>query len=111
VGDAGLVRALATDYRSAPLSERDRAMLDYAVKLTREPRAVTAADVGTLRSVGFDDTAVLDVCQVVSYYNYVNRLADGLGVELESWWRDEELTVSRAEFESRRGGGGAGGST
>ena len=54
-------------------------MLRYAVKLTRTPAAVTAEDVDTLRTAGFDDDAILDICQVTAYYNYVNRLADGLG--------------------------------
>ena len=73
-------------------------MLDYAVRLTRTPREVTEADVVGLREVGFDDTAILDICQVVSYYNYVNRLADGLGVELEDSWTDEELTITHEDF-------------
>lgn len=103
-------KALAADYRSASLGARDRAMLDYAVKLTRAPHSIRAADVGALRDAGFDDTAILDICQVVSYYNYVNRLADGLGVELEEGWRSEELTLTRAEFERglRKGGEGSG---
>ena len=46
-----------------------------------------------------DDTALLDICQVVSYYNYVNRLADGLGVELEDYWEEEALTMDQKEFE------------
>jgi alkylhydroperoxidase family enzyme len=61
-------------------------MLDYAVKLTREPWAMSAHDVEALRRAGFDDAAILDVNQVTSYYAFVNRLADGLGVELESIW-------------------------
>lgn len=73
-------------------------MLDYAVRLTRTPHGVTEADVVALREAGFDDTAILDICQVVSYYNYVNRLADGLGVELEDSWTDEELTITREDF-------------
>ena len=67
-------------------------MLDYALKLTRDPGSMEADDVGRLRDVGFDDRAVLDICQVVSYYNYVNRLADGLGVELEEEWDDARPT-------------------
>ena len=74
-------------------------MLRYAVKLTRTPHEVSASDVDRLREVGFDDTGVLDICQVVSYYAYVNRLADGLGVELESGW-DGQLTLDRNEFEA-----------
>ena len=61
-------------------------MLDYAVKLTREPWEMTEADVEALRRAGFDDAAILDVNQVTGYYAYVNRLADGLGVELEASW-------------------------
>ncbi len=76
-------------------------MLRYAQKLTRTPRDVSRHDVDRLREVGFDDTAVLDICQVVSYYNYVNRLADGLGVELEDFWEDDELTMGREEFAAR----------
>ena len=76
-------------------------MLDYAVKLTVTPHDVTETDISNLRSSGFDETAILDLCQVVSYYNYVNRLADGLGVELENYWEAEEFTMTREEFDSR----------
>ncbi len=61
-------------------------MLDYAVKLTRTPGAMAEPDIEALRAVGFNDRAVLDINQVTAYYGYVNRLADGLGVELEPWW-------------------------
>ena len=77
-------------------------MLDYVVKLTRTPGEMTAADVELLRAAGFDHTSVLDICQVASYYNYVNRLADGAGVELEPYWSDEELSLTREAFEARR---------
>lgn len=58
-------------------------MLDYAVKLTLEPWSMVQGDVLRLREAGFEDTAILDINQVTGYYAYVNRLADGLGVELE----------------------------
>lgn len=58
-------------------------MLVYVDTLTRTPAAIRAEDVETLRSAGFSDAAILDICQVAAYYAYVNRLADGLGVELE----------------------------
>ncbi|MCB8954147.1 MAG: peroxidase [Ardenticatenales bacterium] len=58
-------------------------MLDYAAKLTRTPGAITAADVAALREVGFDDRAIHDICAVTAYFAFVNRIADGLGVELE----------------------------
>ncbi len=78
-------------------------MLDYAVKLSLTPWSVGEEDVECLREVGFGSAAILDICQVASYYNYVNRMADGLGVELEDNWREEDLTVTRSEFEERRG--------
>ncbi len=61
-------------------------MLGYAEKLTREPWAMTRDDVVALRAAGFDDTAIFDIAQVAAYFAYVNRLADGLGVELEGYW-------------------------
>lgn len=79
-------------------------MLDYAIKLSRTPSAVTSDDVERLRGAGFEDAAILDICQVTSYYNYVNRLADGLGVELESSWRNEDLSISREQFQQARKG-------
>ncbi len=75
--------AIEQDYREAELSPRERAMLSYAVKLTLTPSEMGQADVQHLREVGLSDAAILDVCQVTAYYNYVNRLAEGLGVELE----------------------------
>ena len=84
-----MVEALARDYTTADLSERDRAMLDYAARLTREPWAMGEQDVKKLRDSGFDDRAVLDICQITAYYAYVNRLADGLGVELEGYWPED----------------------
>lgn len=84
--DDALVEALSTDYRTASVSVAERAMLDYAVKLTLEPWEVVEDDVAPLRAAGFDDTAILDVAQVAAYYNYVNRMAQGLGVELEDHW-------------------------
>ena len=77
-------------------------MLDYAVKLTRTPGKVDEGDVAGLRDAGFDDVAILDICQIVCYYNYVNRLADGLGVELEDGWETGALTLTPSEFKSHR---------
>lgn len=64
-------------------------MLDYAVKLTREPWTMTAEDVAALRRAGFEDAAILDINQVAAYYAFVNRLADGLGVEIEDSMKKE----------------------
>ena len=79
-----LLAALASDYRKADLSAADLAMLDYAVKLTRWPGDMNEADVGYLRAQGFEDRAIHDICAITAYYAFVNRIADGLGVELES---------------------------
>lgn len=64
-------------------------MLSYSVKLTHDPGAMTSADVESLRDVGFSDRDILDIVEVVSYYAYVNRVADGLGVQIESWIPDD----------------------
>ena len=85
--DDALVEALQTDYRQANLSPADRAMLDYAYKLTLTPWDMVEADVQALRDHGFSDQAILDINQITAYYAYVNRIADGLGVPLEDFWQ------------------------
>lgn len=87
IGDDKLGRTLQEDFRTAPLDETDRAMLEYAAKLTLEPWNMERADVENLRAKGFSDEAILDIAQVTGYYAFVNRLADGLGVELEDYWK------------------------
>ncbi len=72
------------DFRTAPLTVRERATADYAVKLTSRPASVAEADVVALREVGFTDAEILDICQITAYFNFVNRMANGLGVELEA---------------------------
>lgn len=63
-------------------------MLAYVEKLTLTPWEMVETDVVMLREAGFSDAAILDINQVTSYYAYVNRLADGLGVELEGFWEE-----------------------
>ena len=65
-------------------------MLNYAEKLSLEPWNMEEADVLELRDAGFSNAGILDIAQVTSYYAFVNRLADGLGVELESFWKENE---------------------
>jgi len=79
-----LLSALEQDHTRATLDETDRVILDYATKLTLTPREMNAGDVQGLRDVGLDDRAIHDVCAITAYFNFVNRMADGLGVELES---------------------------
>jgi uncharacterized peroxidase-related enzyme len=79
-----LVSTLVSDHRQAPLNGADSAMLDYAVKLTEAPAIVSQADVEALRAAGFDDRAIHDICAITAYFAFVNRIADGLGVEMEA---------------------------
>jgi uncharacterized peroxidase-related enzyme len=78
-----LVDALQTDYRSAPISEQDRTMLDYVVKLTKDATKVSPDDHAKLRAVGFDDRGILQITLIASWFNYINRVADALGVGRE----------------------------
>jgi uncharacterized peroxidase-related enzyme len=81
--DEELAAALRRDYREARISDQDRAMLDYAVKVTLSPARVTSTDVDRLRKAGFSDQAILQINLIASWFNYVNRVADGLGVGRE----------------------------
>lgn len=83
--DDTFAAAIEQDWETADgLSRKRRAMLGYAVKLTLNPQEMVEEDVAKLREVGFSDVDVLHVAEVVGYYAYVNRIADGLGVKLES---------------------------
>ncbi len=84
-----MVNQLKTDYTNADLTPPQRAMLDYAVKLTESPTLMEAVDLKPLREAGFDDKAILDINQIVAYFAYVNRVADGLGVEMEDFWKEK----------------------
>ena len=64
-------------------------MLEYAVKLTKRPEKMTRSDIEALRAAGFSDRDMLNVAEAVAYYAYVNRIAQGLGVQLETWSTDE----------------------
>ena len=78
-----MVGHMKTDYREATLDEATRALLDYAVKLTNTPSAMTKQDIIHLRNLGWSDTAIHDAVQVISYFNYINRIADALHVDLD----------------------------
>ncbi len=78
--DETFVKALVEDYERAPLSEADRAMLDYATTLTKDATRITPKDHERLRSVGFDDRGILQITLIASWFNYINRVADALGV-------------------------------
>jgi uncharacterized peroxidase-related enzyme len=78
-----MVRALEEDYRSAPISEQDRLMLDYVVQVTKDATRISPADHERLRAAGFDDKAILQITLIASWFNYINRVADALGVGRE----------------------------
>jgi uncharacterized peroxidase-related enzyme len=88
--DPSLVEALERDYGSAPISDQERVMLDYVVQVTRDATRISPADHERLRSVGFDDKAILQITLIASWFNYINRVADALGVG-----RDEVSTTAR----------------
>ena len=76
------------DYREADLPPPVRALCDYAVKLTREPAAISAADVDAVRALGWEDHAIHDAIQVIAYFNYINRVAEGVGIGPEPDWEE-----------------------
>lgn len=78
--DKPLVEALERDYTTAPVTPKERVMLDYVVKLTKDATKVWKDDHEKLRSVGFDDKAILQITLIASWFNYINRVADALGV-------------------------------
>ena len=75
-----MVGALEQDYKTAPISDQERVMLDYVVQVTRDATRISPADHERLRSVGFDDKGILQITLIASWFNYINRVADALGV-------------------------------
>jgi len=78
-----MVEALERDYSSAPITAKERVMLDYVVKLTKDATKVWKDDHQRLREVGFDDKAILQITLIAAWFNYINRVADALGVGRE----------------------------
>ena len=81
--DKELVEALEKDYTTAPITAPERVMLDFVVKLTRDATKVWKDDHERLRAAGFDDRAILQITLIASWLNYINRVADALGVGRE----------------------------
>ena len=81
--DNKLVEALEKDYTRAPITPQERTMLDYVVKLTKDATQVRPADHDRLREAGFDDKGILQITLIAAWFNYINRVADGLGVGRE----------------------------
>ena len=78
-----LVHAVVKDWRDASLSRADRALCEFAAKLTHTQDQVNAQDLNTLREQGFGDRAIHDAVQVIAYFNYINRVAEAVRVDLE----------------------------
>ncbi len=87
--DDRLLARIESDWPTAGLDDRRVAMLQFADTLTRAPGSMEPADVEILRAAGFTDRDVLDIVEVIAYYAYANRIADGLGIALESWITDD----------------------
>lgn len=81
--DDSLIEALRRDYRTAPITDQERVMCDYVVKLTKDAVQCTPEDLNSLRAIGFDDTGILQITLIASWFNYINRVADALGVGRE----------------------------
>jgi len=81
---------MAADWRQAGLGSENQALCELAEALTRQPDKVSDRDIEDLRRHGFDDRAIHDATQVISYFNYINRIADGLGIEYEDFTRSWE---------------------
>jgi uncharacterized peroxidase-related enzyme len=75
-----MVGALEEDYKTAPITEQERVMLDYVVQVTRDATRISPKDHEALRAVGFDDKGILQITLIASWFNYINRVADALGV-------------------------------
>jgi uncharacterized peroxidase-related enzyme len=84
-----LADRIAVDWRTAGLDPAETALCEYAETLTRTPSEVGADDIATLREAGFDDQGISSATQVVAYFNYINRIAEGLGVPTEDWLHDD----------------------
>ncbi|MFT4512440.1 MAG: putative peroxidase-related enzyme [Planctomycetota bacterium] len=84
LSDDNLAERVEADFEAAGLEPRRLAMLRYSIKLTQSPKDMVRGDIEALRAAGFEDGDVLELCEVVAYYAYANRIANGLGVSLEN---------------------------
>ena len=98
-GREDVAKQLVLDYRQAELSPQERRLCDYAIKLTLAPARMGKSDTDRLRECGFNDEQITVAAQVIGYFNYINRIADGLGVDDEDWMN----SLSHQEWEQQRG--------
>jgi uncharacterized peroxidase-related enzyme len=81
--DENLIEALRRDFRTAPITEAEGVMCEYVVQLTKDPTRIGPSHHERLRAAGFDDTAILQITLIAAWFNYINRVADALGVGRE----------------------------
>jgi uncharacterized peroxidase-related enzyme len=96
-GNDAAAENLIFDYREADLPAEDRGLCEFAVKLTLAPGAMEEKDVVALRGLGFSDAEITIATQVIAYFNYINRIADGLNVDPEDW-----MTLNPGEWRERK---------
>ena len=89
------IAAIKSDWRKAVLPAADRALCEFAMSLTSTPGLMSRADVDRLRAAGFDDRAIHDATQVISYFNYINRVADALGTDPEDFYPERPPSAPR----------------
>ncbi len=87
-GDAELAEQVKQDYRRAPLTPRQKALCDFANNVTRAPADTRREDLDALRAHGLTDRDILDAVEIIAYFNYINRVADALGIDLEPEMRE-----------------------
>jgi len=93
-----LVDRIAIDWETSGLDGPTLALVRFAEKLTRTPAAITEDDVQGLRDNGFDDAGVSSCVQVVSYFNYINRVAEGFGIDHEDWIDEAGRVIDRSDL-------------
>jgi uncharacterized peroxidase-related enzyme len=96
--DESLVGALREDYTKAPITEQERVMLNYVVKLTKDATQCSPEDHQRLREAGFDDRGILQITLIAAWFNYINRVADALGVGRD--WDTSELARQPRQAEA-----------
>ncbi|MBY0357048.1 MAG: peroxidase-related enzyme [Candidatus Obscuribacterales bacterium] len=79
-GDDKLAKAIRNNYQTADLTDKERIMIEYAVKLTRDSLSIQQTDIEKLRTAGFDDKEILQINLITAWFNYFNRVVNGLGV-------------------------------
>lgn len=87
-------QTMQSDYRKADLTARERAILDYAVKLTKNPTTTGRSDLESLRQHGLSDVELVDAVHCIGYFNFINRVLDGLGVDPEPSMRYDKQGVT-----------------